>query len=216
MIRNLKIGTGFVITTIKGFIIAYLMFLIYIYLFINSNIIPAYELNNKYDVFIKISIIVVFDSCWQIFVQFQSYAFKDALTFSITRKSFYISSQILKFVLCISLSLLYLLFYNVLNIIFNFNRQIIDLAFLLFASTIFIISINELCINIINLVGRTKVFSILNFIIGFSSMIIISIITLENIEKSKFTYFICTILLLTSIVISIISWLLLKRCSLVE
>lgn len=216
MIRNLKIGTGFVITTIKGFIIAYLMFLIYIYLFINSNIIPAYELNNKYDVFIKISIIVVFDSCWQIFVQFQSYAFKDALTFSITRKSFYISSQILKFVLCISLSLLYLLFYNVLNIIFNFNRQIIDLGFLLFASTIFIISINELCINIINLVGRTKVFSILNFIIGFSSMIIISIITLENIEKSKFTYFICTILLLTSIVISIISWLLLKRCSLVE
>lgn len=214
IIRNLKRQLINMIGITKTYTIFYLGLLMYLSMFRGIHNFEYYQTKINPLTIILFGIIVMWSLSFP--MQFQISGFRDAINFSVTRKSFYIANQIFKIILSIFTLALYLIFNVALTKMFSYNgffKEAINFSFLIFSSVLLASTLAELFGNIVNLSGKPLIFTVLNIMV--SSIFMLAIIF--SFKDREITYFynpyINFIILLLSILISIVNWFLIKKCS---
>lgn len=215
IMRNLKKQLFNMIESVKIYSIYYLLLLSLLYIGNKNHYFKYYETKSSTLLILLFGIIIMLSLTLP--MQFQISGFRDAIHSSTTRKSFYMSTQIFKIVLSIFTLVLYLIFNFALTKLFNYNgffKEAITSSLFIFSSVLFASTLAEFFGNIVNIVGKSLIFIILN-VMASCTFILAMIFSFQD-RKPIFFYnpYISFIILSISILISIVNWFLIKKCSL--
>jgi len=215
MTRNLKRGLFEMIEIFKAYIIfSLVLFINFIIQFVIRKGIGLEKILSSSNTHVIIIISLIWALAFT--MRFQVAGFRDAIGFSTTRKSFYITVQIFKIIFSIFTLLMCLLYNAVISKIFN---SIINLSpLVIFSSTLFMASLGEMLGNFINMFNKTvlgiKLIIITIIIVSMSLSLLTIVIISGGINIDLHITSISFTALSVSVFLSIINWFLIKKCSL--